>query len=255
MLTAPHLEKRTRIAHGFFTREGGVSAGIYTSLNCGPGSQDAREAVIENRRTALATLAPASAATLVTLHQIHSAEAICVSEPWAVGEAPKADAMATRTPGLALGILTADCAPVLLADDEAGVIGAAHAGWRGAQSGVIEAVVAAMESLGAGRARLAACVGPCIGQKNYEVSDEFRAAFLASEPASTRFFATGVRRTHWQFDLESFVVERLQRARVGEIANLGACTYADENRFFSFRRATHKGERDYGRQLSAILLT
>jgi YfiH family protein len=254
MLTAGNLCHAPGIAHGFFTREGGASKGIYASLNCGPGSNDSREAVLENRRIALSALAPEDGAKLVTLYQIHSAEAVCVDTPWSIDNPPKADAMATRTPGLALGILTADCAPVLLLDAKAGVIGAAHAGWRGALSGVIESVVAAMERLGAERARIAAAIGPCISQDKYEVSDDFRGRFLAAESASARFFTSGSRPGHWQFDLENHVATRLKAAGVGDVAALSLCTYACDGEFFSFRRNTHRGEKDYGRQLSAIVL-
>jgi YfiH family protein len=253
-LTADNLRDMPHIGHGFFTREGGVSGGIYASLNCGPGSNDSRDAVVENRSIALSTLAGGNDAKLVTLHQIHSADAVCVDAPWSIDNPPRADAMVTRTPGLALGILTADCAPVLLADAESGVIGAAHAGWRGALSGVIESVIVAMESLGAGRARIAAAIGPCISQKNYEVSDDFRRRFLDAEPSSVRFFVSGARPLHWQFDLEAYVRERLNRAGIENVAALSACTYGRESEFFSFRLNTHRGETDYGRQLSAIAL-
>ena len=253
MITAANLNTKG-IAHGFFTCEGGVSTGIYASLNCGPGSNDAREAVIENRRIALSALARESDSTLVTLYQIHSGEAVIVDAPWTLGDPPKADAMATRMRGLALGILTADCAPVLLMDHDAGVIGAAHAGWRGALTGVIDSVVAAMESLGADRARIAAAIGPCISQRNYEVDDGFREKFLAAEAASERYFAAGKRAAHWQFDLEAYVTQRLTRAGVENALPLGACTYARESDFFSFRRNTHRGVPDYGRQISAIML-
>ena len=254
MITASNLNGTPGIAHGFFTRQGGVSTGIYASLNCGQGSHDARDAVIENRRIASSALAQERDATLVTLYQVHSSEAVIVEAPWPLGDPPKADAMATRVGGLALGILTADCAPVLLTDEEAGVIGAAHAGWRGALGGVIDAVLAAMERLGADRSRVAAAIGPCISQLNYEVGDAFRSQFLDSEPASRRFFAVGNRDAHWQFDLEAYVDERLRRAGVENVSPAGACTYAREPDFFSFRRATHRGEPDYGRQLSAIML-
>jgi YfiH family protein len=254
VLAADNLDRVPHIAHGFFTCEGGVSRGIYASLNCGPGSNDSRDAVLENRRIALSILANGNDAKLVTLHQIHSADAVSVDAPWPMDNPLKADAMATRTKGLALGILTADCAPVLLADTESGVIGAAHAGWRGAFSGVIESVLVAMESLGARRARIAAAIGPCISQKNYEVSDQFRSQFLDAEPSSVRFFASGARPLHWQFDLESYVADRLKSAGVDNVAALSACTDARESEFFSFRRNTHRGEKDYGRQISAIML-
>lgn len=240
------------IAHGFFGRTGGVSTGIFASLNCGPGSGDERGKVIENRRRALEQLQPG--ATLLTLYQIHSPKPVVVTEPWEIGRAPQADAMVTSRPGLALGILTADCAPVLLADAEAKVIGAAHAGWKGALAGVIESAIAAMESLGANRQRIAAAVGPCISQANYEVGPEFESRFRDADPGHARHFAPSNAANHWRFDLSGYVAERLQASHVENIETIPACTYAREEDFFSFRRATHRGETDYGRQLSAILL-
>jgi hypothetical protein len=239
-----------RIAHGFFGRQGGVSEGIFASLNCGPGSGDERARVIENRRRVEAVLG----APLLTLYQIHSPKVVTVTEPWPIGAAPQADAMVTNRPGLALGILTADCAPILLADAEAGVIGAVHAGWKGALGGVIEAAVATMEKLGAGRTRIAAAIGPCISQVHYEVGPEFRAAFLAADPAHERFFVPSARASHFRFDLEAFVALRLADAGAANVDTLSACTYARRDDFFSYRRTTHAGEKDYGRQVSAIAL-
>jgi len=249
---AANLESPTRIAHGFFGRNGGVSKGIFASLNCGPGSGDLRADVVENRRRATIALLPLG--TLVTLYQVHSPKAVIVTEPWQIGEGPQADAMATETPGLALGILTADCAPVLLADVEARVIGAAHAGWKGALGGVIESVTAAMEELGARRSRIAAAIGPCIAQENYEVGADFRERFLAADAANASFFIDGARGEHFQFDLEGYVARRLAAGGIENVARFGMCTYANEADFFSFRRATHRGGTDYGRQLSAISL-
>lgn len=240
------------IAHGFFGREGGVSTGIYTSLNCGPGSDDARAAVIANRESVRGAL---GADALVTLHQVHSAGAIIVTAPWNIGDGPQCDAMVSTTPGIALGILTADCAPVLFADEAAGVIGAAHAGWKGALGGVIEATLQAMERLGAERGRIAAAIGPCISQANYEVGPEFRARFASDDPANTRFFIASDKADHFRFDLEGFVAARLAAAHVSRIEPLSTCTYAQEHTFFSYRRATHRGETGYGRQISAIMLT
>jgi polyphenol oxidase len=245
------LLTRPRIAHGFFGRQGGVSQGIYASLNCGPGSGDARALVIENRRRVEEHLG----APLLTLYQIHSPNVVTVAEPWQIGNGPQADAMVTDKPGLTLGILTADCAPVLLADGEVGVIGAAHAGWKGALGGVIAATVSAMEKLGAVRGRIAAAIGPCIGHANYEVGPEFRATFLAADPAYARFFVDSDRADHFRFALEGFVALRLADAGVAKAERLGVCTYARHADFFSFRRATHAGEKDYGRQVSAIVLT
>jgi len=233
MLHASNLGVR----HGFFGRTGGVSSGIYASLNCGPGSGDDRASVTENRRRVSQAM---RGAKLLTLYQIHSAEAVVVTEPWEQG--PQADALATDVPGLALGILTADCAPVLFADVEAGVIGAAHAGWKGAVGGVTDSAIAAMERLGARRERIAAAIGPCICQANYETGPEFRERFDA------RFFAGR------HFDLEAYVAERLAKAGIANVERIAACTYAREDDFFSFRRATHRGENDYGRQVSAIVL-
>jgi polyphenol oxidase len=236
-------------AHGFFGRTGGVSRGLYASLNCGLGSDDDAADVAENRRRACAAL---GASTLNTLYQIHSPTVVAVDSPWE--SRPQADAMVTKTRGIALGILSADCAPVLFADAKAEVIGAAHAGWKGALSGVIEATVAAMEAHGARRGAIAASIGPCISQTNYEVGDEFRARFMANDAANARFFAPGTRAGHHHFDLEDFVAERLAHAGVANIVRLSRCTYAHEAGFFSFRRATHRGEKDYGRELSAIVL-
>jgi YfiH family protein len=253
MLILRSAELSTRnVAHGFFGRQGGVSEGIYASLNCGPGSQDSREAVMENRRRAANALSPDG--QLVTLYQIHSAEAVTVSEPWDIARNPKADAMVTNRPGIALGILAADCAPVLLCDREAGVIGAAHAGWNGALSGVIDSVLDAMERLGASTDRIRAAVGPCIGQACYEVGPEFEARFRAADADNARFFVASQRDDHWQFDLPAYVGHRLRQAGVQSPEILGACTYTREDEFFSYRRATHRKEPDYGRQLSAIML-
>ena len=239
------------IAHGFFSRTGGVSEGIFAGLNCGPGSSDERAAVSENRRRVAEALSPG--ATLLTLYQIHSAEVVTVTAPWDA-DRPQADAMVTDRPNLALGILTADCAPVLFADAEAGVIGAAHAGWKGAISGVTDSTVAAMEKLGADRGRINAAIGPCISQSNYEVGAEFRERFLEPDPSNTRFFIESDKAGHFRFDLQGYVEERLRMASVFSIESLKACTYTSEN-FFSFRRATHRNEEDYGRQVSAIMLT
>ena len=235
--------------HGFLGRQGGVSAGIFASLNCGLGSSDDPAAVTANRARALAAAAPG--AVLVTVHQVHSAAAVAVTAPFADAARPHADALVTATPGLALGILTADCAPVLFADVAAGVIGAAHAGWKGALGGVLEATVAAMVALGARRETIAAAIGPCIAQRSYEVDDGYRARFLAADPAFNRFFAAG-RAGHCQFDLEGFVAARLAAAGLRRVAALGLDTCADASRFFSYRRATHAREADYGRNLSLI---
>jgi YfiH family protein len=249
VLTANNLDQAA-VAHGFFGRTGGVSAGIYNSLNCGPGSGDDLAAVKENRHR----VASRMSGELVTLYQIHGNNAVIVTTPWNE-DRPQADAMATATPGIALGILTADCAPVLFADPQARVVGAAHAGWKGALSGVIESVVTAMETLGANRSHIAAAVGPCIAQDSYEVGADFRDRFAAADALNTRFFRTSDKVDHFRFDLENYVVHRLAGAGLANIEPLHADTYAREADFFSFRRTTHRGEPNYGRQISTIALT
>jgi polyphenol oxidase len=240
-----------RVGHGFFGRPGGVSSGVYAGLNCGPGSGDERTAVDENRRRALAALGGTS---LVTCYQVHSATVVTVTAPWQIGAAPHADAMATAVPGIALGILTADCAPVLLSDPDNGVIGAAHAGWKGAIGGVTDSVIAAMEGLGAERTQITAAIGPCIAQQSYEVSAAFRDGFLSASQDNAAYFAPGDRDGHFRFALESYVAMRLAACGVANVTRLSADTYARPDDFFSFRRATHRGESDYGRDLSAIVL-
>jgi YfiH family protein len=254
-LRADNLSRLPNVAHGFFGRTGGVSTGIFASLNCGPGSGDERENVIENRRRALAALSSSADSRILTVYQIHSANALVVTGPWEFDNRPQADAMVTNVPGLALGILTADCAPLLFADGIANVIGAAHAGWKGALAGVIESAVSAMEHLGARRDRIVAAIGPCIRQSKYEVGHEMRDHFLRSSPGNAQFFVASEQRDHWRFDLGRYVAHAVDVAGIEDVARLGGCTYAQEPEFFSFRRATHRGERDYGRQLSAILLT
>ena len=234
------------IPHGFLGRRGGVSEGIVSGLNIGLGAGDEADAVAENRRRALAAVLPG--AQLATVYQVHSADAVSVVRPWPDADRPRADAMASDRPGVLLGIVTADCAPVLLADPQAGVVGAAHAGWRGAHGGVLENVVGEMVGLGAERERIVAAIGPAIAQPSYEVDDAFRARFTAADEP---FFAPG-RAGHWQFDLEGYAAARLSRAGVGRIDRLALDTYPDESRFYSFRRATHRGEPNYGRQISLI---
>lgn len=234
------------VPHGFLGRRGGVSEGLVAGLNVGFGADDEEDAVAENRRRAVDAVLPGAA--LATVYQIHSAQAERVTAPWPQEARPRADAMATDRPGLLLGIVTADCAPVLFADREAGVIGASHAGWRGAHGGVLEATLAEMESLGARRERIAAAIGPAIAQASYEVDEGFRDRF---SEADSRLFARG-RPRHWQFDLEGYAASRLERSGVGRIDRLRLDTYAEERRFFSFRRATHRAEPTYGRQFSLI---
>lgn len=253
MLQAPSLTALDGVRHAFFTREGGVSTGLYASLNGGIGSDDDRARVTENRARMAAALGVAPEA-LLTAYQIHSAHAIIAERPWTHETRPRADAIATRVPGLAIGVSTADCGPVLLADGEARVIGAAHAGWRGALDGVTDAAIAAMERLGAARERIVAAVGPMIRQPNYEVGSDLIDRFLAADPGNDRFFRTAARSGHALFDLAGYVAARLTRAGVARVEDLGVCTYAEPGRFFSFRRTTHRGEPDYGRHVNAIVL-
>lgn len=248
MLPDPIRSAALPVAHGFFTRAGGVSAGPYASLNCSLSSQDAREAVQENRARAARAI-EAEPAALLGLTQVHGAAVVRVTAPWAAGEGPRADAMVTDRPGIALGIITADCAPVLLCDAAAGVVGAAHAGWRGAVAGVLEATVAAMRALGA--RHIMAAIGPCIAQESYEVGADLHAAVLARDAADVRFFAPGTREAHWQFDLAGYCAARLAGIGVAA-AVLGLDTVAEEARFFSHRRRTLAGGGPIGHQISAI---
>ena len=242
------------VRHAFFTREGGVSDGFYASLNAGLGSRDAPERVAENRARMAAALGVARD-RLVTAYQVHSPTVVVATEPWTRAQAPHADAVVTRVPGLAVGVTTADCGPLLLADREAGVIGAAHAGWKGALAGVAEAAVDVMEQLGASRRRVVVALGPMIRQASYEVGPDLVTRFAADDPESRRFFAPAARDGHAMFDLAGYITARLQRTGVGRIQDLGHCTYADPARFFSYRRSTHRAEADYGRHISAIALT
>jgi YfiH family protein len=251
-LEAGALTGLSGIAHGFFGREGGVSTGVYASLNCGAGSRDDPASVAQNRGRVAAALGEGT--RLASLSQVHSPLVHVAGPGWDAQARPEGDGLVTAMPGLALGILTADCAPVLFADAEAGVIGAAHAGWKGALSGVLEATVAAMEGLGAQRGRIAAAIGPAISAANYEVGAEFRGRFLEADPANARFFRAG-RPEHHHFDLQGYAASRLAGLGLVRLEVLAHCTYPEENGFFSFRRATHRGEADYGREISAILLT
>lgn len=250
MLETLTSEALRPVRHGFFTRRGGASSGIFAGLNCGPGSSDLSEVVAINRaRVAEALGVPPE--NLITVNQVHSADVVSLSAPPA--DRPRADALVTATPGLALAVLTADCQPVLFADANAGVIGAAHAGWRGARDGVLEATLEAMEGLGARRDRIAAVIGPTISQSAYEVGPEFVEAFLDDDPASARFFANGPG-DRKLFDLPAYGLHRLRAAGVGHAEWTRACTYSDPERFYSYRRTTHAGEADYGRLISVIRL-
>jgi polyphenol oxidase len=253
MLEAPSLARLAGIRHAFFTRAGGVSEGVYASLNGGPGSDDGPAKVAENRAR-MATALGVPPDCLLTAYQIHSPDVVTVERPWGSQERPRADAIVTRVPGLAIGVTTADCGPVLLADDKAGVIGAAHAGWRGAITGVLEATIAAMERCGADRARIMAALGPMIRQANYEIGPEFIARFQAEDEANARFFRPSSRPDHALFDLAGYIAARLAAAGIRQVEDLGHCTYADATRFFSYRRSTHRRERDYGRHINAIAL-
>ncbi len=241
------------IRHGFFTREGGVSGGLYASLNGGVGSKDDAGHVAENRARMAGALGVAPDRFL-TAFQIHSPQVVVVETPWTAETRPRADAIVTRMRALAIGISTADCGPVLLADPKARVIGAAHAGWRGALTGVVEAAIGAMEQLGAKRGEIRAVLGPMIRQQNYEVGSDLIARFGTEDPASNRFFAPAARDGHAMFDLAGYIGLRLSLAGIHHIEDLGHCTYADPARFFSFRRTTHRGEVDYGRHVNAIAL-
>lgn len=242
------------IAHAFFTREGGVSTGIYRGLNTGMGSKDSREAVLENRSRAARYLGT-TLDRLATPFQVHSPDTIRVEAVWGQGQGPKADAVVTDRPGVAVGVGAADCGPVLFADAEARVVGAAHSGWKGALTGILESTIAAMEELGASRKGIVAVLGPTISAAAYEVGLEFVARFEQADARNGRFFSPSAREGHSMFDLPAYIVSRLEAARVGSASSLGLCTYADESRFYSYRRTTHRGEADYGRLLSAIMLT
>ncbi|WP_448662248.1 peptidoglycan editing factor PgeF [Sphingomonas sp. CJ20] len=237
------------VAHGFLGRRGGASTGVHAGLNVGTGSSDDPAVIAENRRRAADAILPG--ARLATVFQVHSADAVTVIAPFEERLRPRADALVTNQPGLLLGILTADCAPVLFADREAGVVAAAHAGWKGAIGGVTDSTLVAMETLGARRDRIAAAIGPCIARASYEVDTGFFRRFAEADPANERFFADG-RPEHFQFDLEAYVAHRLAAAGVRTVEMLGRDTYADADRFYSYRRATHRGEPDYGRQISII---
>ena len=252
MIQSSGLSAISCLRHAFFTREGGVSGGIYASLNGGLGSADERALVLENRAR-MAAVMGVSPGHLVSVHQVHSADVVVVDAPF-VGERPKADAMVTNVPGLALAIATADCGPILFADPAAGVIGAAHAGWKGAFGGVVEATVTAMEGLGASRVRIIAALGPTIGPSAYEVGPEFVARLMQESANHARFFSPSGRDSHAMFNLPGFIAEKAHEAGIGHFTDLALCTCSDEKRFYSYRRTTHRKEPDYGRLISAIAL-
>lgn len=241
------------VRHGFFERQGGVSEDIYASLNCGRGSDDLPSAVEVNRRRVADQLG-IEPDRLLSLYQIHSPQVEVVTKGWPPMAAPRADAMVTVERGLGLGILTADCAPVLFADTGGSVIAAAHAGWKGALGGVLENTVETMIDLGADKKEIRAAIGPCISQAAYEVGDDFKQQFVNTDATYERFFVPGQREGHWQFDLPACVSDRLNKIGVDSFVETADCTYGDPSRFFSYRRATHRGERDYGRQISVIAL-
>lgn len=241
------------IRHAFFTREGGVSGGIYAGLNGGLGSNDAPDHVQENRRI-MAQVLDVPQDHLLTTYQVHSPDVAVATKPWDIDARPKVDAMVTKVPGLALGVTTADCGPVLFVDPTAQVIGAAHAGWKGALGGVLEATIAAMETLGGSRGNMIVAMGPMIRQRNYEVRADFAETFEAADPANAQFFASASRDGHAMFDLAGYIRARLDAAGVLMVDDVDLCTYADEDRFYSYRRSTHRKEPDYGRHIHAIVL-
>ncbi|MFI5015566.1 MAG: peptidoglycan editing factor PgeF [Hyphomicrobiales bacterium] len=253
MLNSSGLSGLPGITHAFFTREGGVSDGVYASLNGGLGSGDERARVIENRARMAASLGVAPE-RFATVYQVHSPDVIVIDKTWDEAARPKADALVTRMPFLAIAVSSADCGPILFADAEARVVGAAHAGWKGALGGVIEATIAAMEGEGASRERIRAALGPMISRSAYEVGPEFAARFREADPGNAAFFEPSERQGHFMFDLPAYIGVRLAAARIGAVDDLGCCTYGDEARFFSYRRMTHRREPDYGRHLSAIAL-
>ncbi len=251
MIKSPRLSALTGIAHGFFTRQGGVSTGVYDSLNIGLGSADDRAHVYENRgRVADALGMPRG--RLVFPHQVHSPDVWLIDQTTDLSEVPKADAVVTALSGLAIAISIADCGPILFADRQAGVIGAAHSGWKGAFGGVVDATVSAMETLGAKRGCIVAALGPTISARAYEVGPEFVDRFRTDDPDNARFFTPSTKSGHAMFDLPGYILKRLGRAGVVQAENLDLCTYSDEARFFSYRRMTHRGEADYGRLVAAI---
>ena len=246
--------KHPNIAHGFFGRQGGYSKGIFASLNCGLGSGDDRATVVRNREV-VAKAIGGSEPQIVTAYQVHSADAIFVTKPWLHDERPKVDGMVTNVRGLILGTLTADCGPLLFSDKKAGVIGCSHAGWKGALTGITDATVLRMEELGAKRENVVAVLGPTISKTAYEVGPEFFQRFIDASPRNKIYFSESVRREHHMFDLPAFLTDRMKAFGIGTVIDCGLCTYTRDEEYFSYRRATHAQEKDYGRQIAAITLT
>jgi polyphenol oxidase len=253
MIEAAGLGTIAGVRHGFFTREGGHSQGLYASLNCGLGSGDDLVTVRRNRQAVAAALG-AEPEKLLSVFQLHSNTVIQANEPWDENARPKGDAIVTRRPGIAVAILTADCAPVLMADTTVGIVAAAHAGWKGAIGRVLESTIDEMERLGGHRRHIVAAIGPTISQRAYEVGEDFRDRFLTSEPGNARFFVDSDRPLHYRFDLPAYAAFRLEALGLQQVEVIEACTYTEEQRFFSYRRATHRGETDYGRQISVVML-
>jgi YfiH family protein len=253
MIVTEALTQVSGLAHGFFTRQGGCSEGLFNSLNCGLGSGDDRERVMRNRAIVADALG-VEPANLLTVYQEHSPKVITVTSPWPPQAAPRADAMVTCEPRLALAALTADCAPIIFADRSGAAIGIAHAGWKGALSGVADATIAAMEALGARRANIIAVIGPAISAAAYEVGPEFRTRFLGADGDNAQFFTPASREHHSMFDLPAYLAARLRRLNLSGVIDMALCTYTDEVRFFSYRRATHRAETQYGRLISAIAI-
>lgn len=253
MLSPITADELSDVPHGFFGRRGGVSRGLYDSLNCGLGSHDEPASVRENRARVARHLG-AGSGTVLTCHQVHSADAVVVDAPWCPGSQPKADALVTRTPGVLIGALAADCMPILFADPEAGVVAAAHAGWKGALLGVADSTIAAMVRIGAERKRIRAVIGPCISATAYEVGPEFLSDAIASDPSAERYFLRPSPGARPHFDLPGYMLGRLSTAGIASARWVGDCTYSGDDRYFSYRRTTHRRESDYGRQIAVVML-
>jgi YfiH family protein len=254
MIEAQELKSARSIRHGFFTRQGGHSEGLFASLNCGFGSGDDKPTVARNRAEVGEQLG-IEGDKLLTAWQWHSADVIVADAPWDALKPPKGDAIVTTKPGLAIAVLTADCAPILFADAERGVVGVAHAGWKGALAGISDATIAVMEENGARRESMTAIIGPTISRDVYEVGPDFADQFIAEASDNADFFAPSTRSRHQMFDLPGYLRRRIARQGIGQVIDMALCTYSDEDRFYSYRRATHRQEKEYGRQISAIVLS